>query len=136
MAGRKYKRDSKGRFSSGGGGGGKLGKSAKNTGARAEYKAAARQTRVAAGMQSRATDKVGAGKRLAAARTAQLKTQLKLGGKKKELAALNRAEAKSRKIENKMAAQKAVAKGKEKASKTFKGKVAAVKRFLSGGKKK
>lgn len=94
---RTYKRDSKGRFASTGGGG-KVGKSAKNTGARAEYKAAARQTRVAAGMQSRATDKVGAGKRLAAARTAQLKTELKLGGKKKELAALNRAEAKVAKL--------------------------------------
>lgn len=132
---RSYKRDKNGRFASTGGSG-KVGKSAKNTGARAEYKAAARQTRVAAGMSSRATDKVGAGKRLAAARTAQLKTELKLGGKKKELAALNRAEAKSRKIETKMAAQKAVAKGKEKAAKTFRGKVAAVKRSLFGKKKK
>lgn len=46
---RNYKRDQKGRFSSGGGmgGGGKMGKSAKNEKARAKYKAAAGKARAA-----------------------------------------------------------------------------------------
>ena len=44
---RTYKRDQNGRFSSGGGGGGKLGKSAKNESARAKYKAASGKARAA-----------------------------------------------------------------------------------------
>jgi hypothetical protein len=42
---RSYKRDKNGRFSSTGGGGGKLGKSAKNEGARAKYKEASSKAR-------------------------------------------------------------------------------------------
>jgi hypothetical protein len=133
---RTYKRDKNGRFSSGGGGGGKVGKSEKNAGARAEYKSASRQERVAAGMHSRSTDKVASGKRLAQARNEKLKTELSMSGKKKELSALNRAEKRSQKIENQMAAKKAVSKAHERAGKTLKGRLAGVKRALTGGKKR
>jgi hypothetical protein len=140
---RSYKRDSKGRFASTGGGG-KLGKSAKNVGARAEFKAASRDVRVRAKQASDANTRGGvskasrvrAGERLGTARTAKLKTELKLSGKKSELAALNKAEKRSEKIKNEMAAKKAVSTAKEKAKGTFRGKLAAVKRAITGSKRK
>ena len=56
------RRDAKGRFASGGGGGGKLGKSAKNTKARAQYKKAAMEARVASRAQSNASKRGTANK--------------------------------------------------------------------------
>jgi len=55
------RRDAKGRFASGGGGG-KLGKSAKNTKARAQYKKAAMEARVASRAQSNASKRGTANK--------------------------------------------------------------------------
>ena len=59
---RTYKRDANGRFAGGGGGGGKLGKSAKNTKARAQYKKAAMEARVASRAQSNASKRGTANK--------------------------------------------------------------------------
>ena len=136
---RSYKRDKNGRFAGGGGGGGgggKGGKSEKNVGARAKYKSAARLERVAAGMHSRSTDKVASGSRLAYARDEKLKVELAMSGKKRALAAVKRAEKRSRQIENEAAAKKAVGKAHERAGKTFKGRLAGLKRALTGGKKR
>ena len=58
---RTYKRDANGRFA-GGGGGGKLGKSAKNTKARAQYKKAAGEGREASRAQSNASKRGTANK--------------------------------------------------------------------------
>lgn len=62
---RKYKRDKRGRFASTGGGGGKLGKSAKNEKARAKYKQSRRNVKDAQEMKSIASKSKGGKKAVA-----------------------------------------------------------------------
>jgi hypothetical protein len=91
---RTYKRDSKGRFASTGGGG-KLGKSAKNEGARAKYKAASSNARemaktakaVAANPKSTAKDKAFWNKKAGGAKSGLTRVSNNLSGKGKKKSA-------------------------------------------------
>lgn len=86
---RTYKRDSNGRFA-GGGGGGKLGKSAKNNSARAKYKAASGNARemtktaakIAANPKATAQDKAFWNRKAAGAKSGLTRISNSLSGKK------------------------------------------------------
>ena len=169
---RTYKRDSRGRFSGGGGGGrpgtvrkpggarrtrtapkpksafqrkgGKLGKANQgvvNKDARALYKQAAGQQRRAVRAMNNSMQDSKSGNRYTynAARSADRKLvglQLRLSGRKSEYAAQQKRIRESDAIEARQSAQRTVSNARQRAAKTVRGKVAAVKRFLSGGKRR